>query len=227
MLKEDRIDLFFLGDFNEIEVLENLKKFNLTGRKETVNIQYQQGYSNVLREGIARKNLGQSILEMGYHSTIGYGDDQKIGLLLVNGLLGAFPHSKLFTQVREKEGLAYTVSSHLDLFSGFLRLFAGINRQNRNKVRKLMNDQLLAIKNGRFTDAEVNQTKEMIRRTMLLSQDNQDSIIDREYLSLFFGKSVLDMDTLIERLEQVDKDEICRAASSLKLQAIYFMEGAE
>ena len=55
MLKEDRIDLFFLGDFNEIEVLENLKKFNLTGRKETVNIQYQQGYSNVLREGIARK----------------------------------------------------------------------------------------------------------------------------------------------------------------------------
>ena len=48
-----------------------------------------------------------------------------------------------------------------------------------------MNDQLLAIKNGRFTDAEVNQTKEMIRRTMLLSQDNQDSIIDREYLSLF------------------------------------------
>ena len=227
MLKEDRIDLFFLGDFNEIEILENLKKFNLTGRKETVNIQYQQGYSNVLREGIARKNLGQSILEMGYHSTIGYGDVQKMALLLVNGLLGAYPHSKLFTQVREKEGLAYTVSSHLDLFSGFLRLFAGINHQDRNKVRRLMNDQLLAIKNGRFTDAEINQTKEMIRRTMLLSQDNQDSIIDREYLSILFGKSVLDQETLIEKLEQVDKDAICKAASSLRLQAIYFMEGAE
>lgn len=59
-----------------------------------------------------------------------------------------------------------------------------------------MNDQLLAIKNGRFTDAEVNQTKEMIRRTMLLSQDNQDSIIDR-ILKPLFGKSVLDMDTLM------------------------------
>ena len=90
-----------------------------------------------------------------------------------------------------------------------------------------MNDQLLNIKNGRFTDIEVNQTKEMIRRTMLLSQDNQDSIIDREYLSIFFGKSVLDLDTLIETLEQVDKEAICRAAFSLKLQAIYFMEGAE
>ena len=67
----------------------------------------------------------------------------------------------------------------------------------------------------------------MICRTMLLSQDNQDSIIDREYLSIFFGKSVLDLDTLIETLEQVDKEAICRVASSLKLQAIYFMEGAE
>lgn len=227
MLNEDRIDLFFLGDFNEVEILENLKKFPLTGRKATVNIQYRQEYSNVLREGIIRKKLGQSILEMGYHSAIGYGDDQKMALLLVNGLLGAFPHSKLFTQVREKEGLAYTVSSHLDLFSGFLRLFAGINHQERNKVRKLMNDQLLAIKNGRFTDVEINQTKEMIRRTMLLGQDNQDSIIDREYLSIFFGKSVLDQETLIEQLEQVDREEICRVASSLKLQAIYFMEGAE
>lgn len=227
MLSEDRIDLFFLGDFNEVEILENLKKFPLTGRKATVNIQYRQEYSNVLREGIIRKKLGQSILEMGYHSAIGYGDDQKMALFLVNGLLGAFPHSKLFTQVREKEGLAYTVSSHLDLFSGFLRLFAGINHQERNKVRKLMNDQLLAIKNGRFTDVEINQTKEMIRRTMLLGQDNQDSIIDREYLSIFFGKSVLDQETLIEQLEQVDREEICRVASSLKLQAIYFMEGAE
>ena len=91
MLKEDRIDLFFLGDFNEIEVLENLKKFNLTGRKETVNIQYQQGYSNVLREGIARKKLGQSILEMGYHSTIGYGDDQRIGLASCEWFAWSFP----------------------------------------------------------------------------------------------------------------------------------------
>jgi len=90
-----------------------------------------------------------------------------------------------------------------------------------------MNDQLFDIKNGRFTDAEINQTKEMIRRNMLLSQDNQDSIIDREYLTIFFGKSVLDLETLIEKLEQVGRDEICRAASSLKLQAIYFMEGAE
>ena len=164
---------------------------------------------------------------MGYHSSVAYGDEAQMAVLLVNGLLGAFPHSKLFTQVREKEGLAYTVSSHLDLFSGFLRLFAGIDRQNRNKVRKLMNHQLLDIKSGKFTDKEIDQTKQMIRRSLLLAQDNQDSIVDKYYLSTFFGKANLDTKTLIDKLEQVDREAICEAANSFKLQAIYFMEGAE
>ncbi|MFS9038829.1 EF-P 5-aminopentanol modification-associated protein YfmF [Streptococcus timonensis] len=227
MLKEDKVDIFFLGDFNEIEIREHLEKYSLTARQQVVKIQYHQPYSNILNESFLRKNLGQSILEMGYHSSIGYGDEGQLAMLLVNGLLGAFPHSKLFTEVREKEALAYTVSSHLDLFSGRLRLFAGIDRKNRNKVRKLMNEQLVAIKKGEFSDIEIHQTKKMIKRSLLLSKDNQDSIIDREYLSQFFGKLGLDIHTLIEKLEQVEKDEICEVAGSLRLQAIYFMEGLE
>ncbi|MBZ4265715.1 insulinase family protein, partial [Streptococcus pneumoniae] len=78
MLKEDQIDIFFLGDFNEIEVLEFLHKFPLIGRKSAVNIQYQQPYSNILREGIVRKRLGQSVLEMGYHSSVAYGDEAQM-----------------------------------------------------------------------------------------------------------------------------------------------------
>ena len=54
----------------------------------------------------------------------------------MNGLLGGFAHSKLFTNVRENAGLAYTISSQLDLFSGFLRMYAGIDRENRNQARK-------------------------------------------------------------------------------------------
>ena len=71
-----------------------------------------------------------------------------------------------------------------------------------------MNEQLVAIKKGEFSDIEIHQTKKMIKRSLILSKDNQDSIIDREYLSQFFGKLGLDIHTLIEKLEQVEKDEI-------------------
>ena len=67
----------------------------------------------------------------------------------------------------------------------------------------------------------------MIKRSLMLAQDNQDSIIDRIYLRHYFGKIALDIPTMLEKLELVGKDEICEAASNLKLQAIYFMEGVE
>lgn len=226
-LKNDRIDFFFLGDFNEVEITESLNSLPLTARKSDVTIQYHQSYSNVLQEGMVQRNVGQSILEMGYHSPVKYGDDQHLPMLVMNGLLGEFAHSKLFTNVRENAGIAYTVSSQLDLFSGLLRMYAGIDRGNRNQARKMMNHQLMDLKKGNFTDFELYQTKEMIRRSLLIAQDSQHTLVERIYLTALFGKATFDIDWLLEKIESVDKEAVCKAANSLKLQAIYFMEGVE
>lgn len=227
LLANDRIDFFFLGDFNEVEIRKSLKLFHFKDRKGDVILQYQQPFSNVLKESMVRKNVGQSILELGYHCSVEYGDEQHLSMIVMNGLLGGFAHSKLFTNVREKAGLAYTISSQLDLFTGFLRLYAGIDRENRNQARKMMNNQLLDIKKGYFTDIEIEQTKEMIRRSLLISQDSQSSLIERAYQNSLLGKSSTDFDSWIERLEKINKEAICKAANKVKLQAIYFMEGIE
>ena len=226
-LKNDRIDFFFLGDFNEVEITELLKSLPFAARENGVTIQYHQSYSNVLREGMVQRNVGQSILEMGYHSPVKYSNDEHLPMLVMNGLLGEFAHSKLFTNVRENAGIAYSVSSQLDLFSGLLRMYAGIDRENRNQARKMMNHQLLDLKKGNFTDFELEQTKEMIRRSLLVAQDNQQTLVERIYLNALFGKLSFDMDRLVAKLESVDKEAVCKAANSLKLQAIYFMEGVE
>ena len=226
-LKNDRIDFFFIGDFNEVEITESLKSLPFTVRESGVTIQYHQSYSNVLSEGMVQRNVGQSILELGYHSPVKYGDDEHLPMLVMNGLLGEFAHSKLFTNVRENAGIAYTVSSQLDLFSGLLRMYAGIDRENRNQARKMMNHQLLDLKKGNFTDFELEQTKEMIRRSLLVAQDNQQTLVERVYLNALLGKSSFDIDRLVAKLENVDKEAVCKAANSLKLQAIYFMEGVE
>ncbi|HET1162402.1 TPA: insulinase family protein [Streptococcus pneumoniae] len=196
-LANDRIDFFFLGDFNEVEIQNVLESFGFKGRKGDVKVQYCQPYSNILQEGMVRKNVGQSILELGYHYRSKYGDEQHLPMIVMNGLLGGFAHSKLFTNVRENAGLAYTISSELDL------------------------------KKGYFTEFELNQTKEMIRWSLLLSQDNQSSLIERAYQNALFGKSSADFKSWIAKLEQIDKDAICRVANNVKLQAIYFMEGIE
>lgn len=225
MLQENQIDFFFIGDFNEVAVREKIQSFNFAPRQQELQLVYQQEYSNVLREGLEQKDVHQSIIELAYHFPIQYGESEHLPLVVLNALLGGFAHSKLFVNVREKEGLAYTISSNFDIFSGMMRIYAGIDRSNRTRTVALINRQILDLKRGNFSLEELNQTKKMLKNSVLLAQDRQNTILERAYMSSVLGKKFLSLKAWLEALEQVRKDDIIKAAGQLKLQAIYFMEG--
>ena len=225
MLQENQIDFFFIGDFNEVAVREKIQSFNFAPRQQELQLVYQQEYSNVLREGLEQKDVHQSIIELAYHFPIQYGEGEHLPLVVLNALLGGFAHSKLFVNLREREGLAYTISSNFDIFSGMMRIYAGIDRSNRTRTVALINRQILDLKRGNFSQEELNQTKKMLRNSVLLAQDRQNTILERAYMASVLGKKFLSLEAWLEALEQVRKDDIIKAAGLLKLQAIYFMEG--
>ena len=225
MLQENQIDFFFIGDFNEVAVREKIQSFNFAPRQQELQLVYKQEYSNVLREGLEQKDVHQSIIELGYHFPIQYGESEHLPLVVLNALLGGFAHSKLFVNLREKEGLAYTISSNFDIFSGMMRIYAGIDRSNRTRTVALINRQIGDLKRGMFSQEELDQTKKMLKNSVLLAQDRQNTILERAYMSSVLGKKFLSLKAWLEALEQVRKDDIIKAAGLLKLQAIYFMEG--
>ena len=225
MLKEDQIDFFFIGNFNEIAVRDKIQDFHFAEREQPLELMYQQNYSNVTRENLEQREVHQSIIELAYHFSAQYGDSKHLPLIVLNGLLGGFAHSKLFVNVREKESLAYTISSNFDIFSGLLRIYAGIDRANRTKTIALINRQILDLKRGNFTDDELEQTKKMLKNSILLAQDRQNTLIEHAYMSAVLGKKFLSLEAWLESLENVRKNEVIKAAQQLKLQAIYFMEG--
>ena len=225
MLQNDKIDIFFIGDFNEIEVYEHLKMFGLHPRQPELHLHYHQEFSNVLKEGLKQNDAHQSIIELGYHFSVQYGDRNHIPLVVLNGLLGGFAHSKLFVNIREKESLAYTISSSIDIFSGMMRIYAGIDRKNRTKTVSLIYRQIADLKKGRFTDEDLNQTKKMLRNTMLLSLDRQNTLIERAYMASVLQKRFMSIDVWLNALETVTREDIIVIAKQLRLQAVYFMEG--
>ena len=172
-----------------------------------------------------RKDAHQSIVELGYHFSTQYGDKTHIPLIVLNGLLGGFAHSKLFVNVREKEGLAYTISSSIDIFSGMMRIYAGIDRKNRTKTVSLIYRQIADFKKGHFTDEALNQTKKMLRNAMLLSLDRQNTLIEQAYMASVLRKTFMPISVWLNALEAVSREDIIVAATQLRLQAIYFMEG--
>ncbi|RSJ80740.1 Antilisterial bacteriocin subtilosin biosynthesis protein AlbE [Streptococcus cristatus] len=225
MLNQDQIDFFFIGDFNEIAVREKIQEFQFSEREQPLQLSYQQNYSNITREKLEQRDVHQSIVELAYHFSSQYGDRSHLPLIVLNGLLGGFAHSKLFVNVREKESLAYTISSSFDIFSGLMRIYAGIDRANRTKTIALINRQILDLKRGHFTDEELEQTKNMLKNSILLAQDRQNTLIERAYMSSVLGKKFLSLEAWLKALENVSKADLIEAVQQLKLQAIYFMEG--
>ena len=225
MLNQDQIDFFFIGDFNEIAVREKIQEFQFSEREQPLQLSYQQNYSNITREKLEQRDVHQSIVELAYHFSSQYGDSGHLPLIVLNGLLGGFAHSKLFVNVREKESLAYTISSNFDIFSGLMRIYAGIDRANRTKTVALINRQILDLKRGHFTDEELEQTKNRLKNSILLAQDRQNTLIERAYMSSVLGKKFLSLEAWLKALENVSKADLIEAAQQLKLQAIYFMEG--
>ena len=225
MLNQDQIDFFFIGDFNEIAVREKIQEFQFSEREQSLQLSYQQNYSNITREKLEQRDVNQSIVELAYHFSSQYGDRSHLPLIVLNGLLGGFAHSKLFVNVREKESLAFTISSNFDIFSGLMRIYAGIDRANRTKTIALINRQILDLKQGHFTDEELEQTKNMLKNSILLAQDRQNTLIERAYMSSVLGKKFLSLEAWLKALENVSKADLIEAAQQLKLQAIYFMEG--
>jgi len=225
MLQLDNIDFFFIGDFNEVAIVDRVNQFEFKPRDNNLSVTYQQPFTNVVREKLEQKQNQQSILELGYHFSTQYGESLHIPLVVLNGMLGAFSHSRLFQIIREKEGLAYTISSHFDIFTGFMRVFAGIDKESRTKVMTLIMRQLNDLKRGKFTESELQLTKEMLVNTTLLAQDRQNTLIEREYLKTILGKKVLSLEEWLESIDKVSREEIIEVAKTINLQSVYFMEG--
>lgn len=227
MLRVDKIDIFVLGTVNQDLVRERFEQFNFTYRKPKLELEYQQEYSNITREKVERKQARQSILELAYHLQVLYNDVNYPALMVFNGLLGAFSHSKLFVNIREKESLAYTIGSQVTIFSGMMKVYAGINRGDRLKVMKLISKQILDLKRGKFTEDELELTKKMLVHSATLAQDRQNNLIEQVYNQVSLGERNLTWLEWIEVVKEVSTEDIIRVGKMINLQAVYFMEGTE
>lgn len=227
MLKLDKIDIFIVGQVEVDTIVKGFERFSFTHRNPKLELEYHQDYSKITREKVERKAARQSILELGYSVDVLYNDVNYPALMVFNGLFGGFSHSKLFMNVREKESLAYTIGSQLTIFSGMMKVYAGIDGKNRLKTMKLINQQLLDIKKGKVTEEEILLTKNMLIHSARLAQDRPSNLLEQAYNQAVLGERYLTWQEWIEAVNQVSIDDLVRVAHLVRLQAVYFMEGVD
>lgn len=225
MLNEDRIDIFLVGDFDEYKVLQSLHRFPLEGRQVDLEFSYRQNYVNVIKEKIEQRHSQQSILQLAYLFNCEYGDDDYFALIVFNAMFGGFAHSLLFTKLREDEALAYSISSQFDISTGLLEVYAGIDKENRDRTMRGINRELNFIKLGRFSSQLVDQSKQILKMNALLTKDYPSSLVEQCFNKQVHGDRSITLEDWLEKINGVKKADICKIARRIKLQSLFFLEG--
>lgn len=223
-LSEDKVDLYVVGDIDSEELTRKISTlFHLeerTPKTVTENKHSIQKENEVIEE----QDVKQGKLNVGYRTNITYDDPEYFALQVLNGIYGAFSHSKLFINVREKASLAYYAASRVESHKGLLMVMSGVDAKNYEQAVTIIKEQMTAMKNGDFTDKEIEQTKAVIKNQLLETIDTSRGLIEVLYNDTM-GKKSYPVDAYLEQIDQVTKEDIVKAASKIELDTIYFLKG--
>lgn len=227
MLEHDQIDIFVFGNVNPQQARTLFAAWPLSARQSPLprDIYYRQKFHHRLRQKVEHQDVNQAKLNLAYHFPVFYRDANYYPALVMNGILGGTPYSKLFTNVREKASLAYYASSQLRLFSSHLAIQTGIDAQNYQQARSLIEEQVTAVQQGDFTDELMQEVKDALINQYRTELDSPGSLVEHWLINCLSGHEPAQ--NVVESIQDVTRDEVAHLAQQLRLQAVYLLDGEE
>ena len=139
-------------------------------------------------------------------------DEDRFAFAVLNQLLGGGMSSRLFQEVREKRGLAYSVYSYRAAYleSGLFAVYAGTAPARVNTVLGVVNTELDRLLQDPIPERELAVARGHVKGSMVLSLEDSSSRMSRIGRSELVHGSVMPMDELVERTEAVTEADVRR-----------------
>jgi len=147
----------------------------------------------------------------------GRGDDDRFALAVLNQLLGGGMSSRLFQEVREKRGLAYSVYSYRAAYieAGLLAVYAGTSPSRVHTVLDVIGVELDRLLQDEIPERELAVARGHVKGSMVLSLEDSSSRMSRIGRSQLVHGSVMPMDEVVARTEAVTSEDVRRVAESV------------
>ena len=144
-------------------------------------------------------------------------DDRRFALGVLNNVLGGGMSSRLFQEIREKRGLAYSVYSYTSQYadSGLFGVYAGCAPGKADEVLSLARDEIAAIASAGVSDAEVARGKGMLKGSLVLGLEDTGSRMSRLAKGELLYDELLGVDEILARVEAVTPDDIRAVAADV------------
>jgi predicted Zn-dependent peptidase len=225
VLAESPIDLYVVGDVSPDRAVEAAHRTFRLGKRRIRRIpptEVRGPLANGAREHVEKLDVEQGKVVIGCRTGTSWGHADTFPLVLYNGVLGAFPHSKLFANVREREGLAYAVHSSLDHTKGLLFVTAGIDPSKYAKCVEVIRRQMEDVAAGRITDDEWEKTRRTLADRVRSREDSPGGKIGA-FAEMNLNGRPMEAAEIVGAIEAVSKEEVQRVAGRIKPDTIFFL----
>lgn len=229
LIQNCKIDIFYSGTIDKQKVIntieQNVNIQNLKSRKPEyiVNNETTEKIENnepkIVNESM-QITQGKLVIGLNINEIA---ENSRFIASMYNAILGGGANSKLFQNVREKASLAYTVGSNYNRNKNCIFIRAGIEIENYKKALENIEKQLEDMKNGNFTEKDINDSKELIIASIEGISEEQDTEITYYYGQELANRFV-NLQEYIEKIKSVTKEQIVKLAQTVITNTIYFLK---
>lgn len=224
-----KVDIYVSGNFEEKEIT------NIVTQNETINklVPRVEGYilNNEYTESkqivekpkeiIENMDVTQGKIIIGL-DVLSKQDNLQATALVYNTLLGDGASSMLFQNVREKAGLAYSTKSSYVKAKANIFIRCGIQIDNYDKAMGLIKEQLVNLKEGKFSEEDLKNAKTCLVSGIRNIKEEQDSEIVY-YIGQELAKTNREIDEYIEMINKVSREDVLALAKEVQINTIYFL----
>ncbi|MEY4023980.1 MAG: hypothetical protein RLZ23_941 [Actinomycetota bacterium] len=180
----------------------------------------------VIRPNIPVKNTKQKSVGLMYKKSeqahmfygmegVARADERRFAMGVLSAALGGGMSSRLFQEIREKRGLAYSVYAYAQQFagSGVLGFYAGCNPTKAIEVVEIIRSVLTDVADNGMTHEEIERAKGAVRGSLVLSQEDTGSRMSRIGKNEIVYGQVMDFDDILKAISRVSAEDIREIAS--------------
>ncbi len=230
-----------LYDYYQHTFLKNTKKFIVNGRISEDNLKkleslplHEEGYQVTFEEKFRgprdvvaieeETEMKQAIIKIGYHFPIFRNDDLYHAAVLLDTILGGYPESRLFKEIRENQGLCYDISSSYDYYKGVLMISSGVDLMQKDYALRAIKDLVQVMIEKGVTEDELDYAKAYYAHQLKSGLDNQSFLTKRAFIRDLMGHD----EPIDERLKAIDRvtlEDLKQTLNTLTLDTIYVLYG--
>ena len=229
LISQAKIDIFGSGDIKSEQIIKIVKENeyikNLPEREDKHIINNE---TTEIKEQVKENKITESMEVTQGKLVIGldvqaYEKNSKYAIALYNVILGESATSKLFQNVREKASLAYSARSNYSRQKNNIYIRCGIEIDKYEQALEIIMQQLEDMKNGNFTDEDIQNAKKYMISGVKTVQDEQDSEITY-YIGQELSGQLTTFEEYIKNIEDINKEQIEKIAKTIKTNTIYFLK---